>query len=248
MRRFNLKFLITSRTNYNHKKTPTRESESSIIIHSRIYNNVILLYHIYMNPVNPQQPDPVLQQRAMQQALQQAQPQQQTDQTTPDILQQAQDQAAQGAQKINAKTQQQKNDFENADTISKAMAVLSPNANMKDGEANTMSKIGQSIATPAYAGYCLQYVDDKTGNTNRQPTAIADYQVRAQSGQVKTTGTPPPGARVYFAPDASNGNMGHVGLANKDGTFTSATDNGVKTYSLADWQKYTGQKFIGWAK
>lgn len=128
----------------------------------------------------------------------------------------------------------------------KAMAILKPNAKGSD-ETSTMSQIGQANQTPSYAGYCLQYVDDQTGNTNRQPTAYADYQANQQSGNIKTSGTPPKGARVYFAPNSTNGNMGHVGISDGNGEFTSATDNGVKTFNIQDWDKYAGQQFIGWA-
>lgn len=36
-------------------------------------------------------------------------------------------------------------------------------------------------------------------------------------------------------------------LPNSDNTFTSATDNGIKTFAIKDWEKYTGQKFIGFS-
>ena len=124
--------------------------------------------------------------------------------------------------------------------ISQAMGKLS--------SKDPMGAVGKAIATPNYAGYCLQWVDDQQGNKNRQPTAYADYQANAQQGNInQSSDNIPKGARVYFSPDQSNGNMGHVGISNGDGTFTSATDNGVQTFSLADWEKYTGQKYLGYA-
>ena len=125
-------------------------------------------------------------------------------------------------------------------SIAQAMGML--------GGKDILSSIGRAIQTPAYAGYCLQYVDDKTDNSNRQQTAIQDYQVRSQAGSVNTSIDIPKGARVYFNANQSNGGMGHVGLSNGDGSFTSATDDGVKTFSLKDWQRMTGQQFIGWSK
>lgn len=128
--------------------------------------------------------------------------------------------------------------------ISQAAATLKPN------NKDTMTQIGKAIATPdyAYSGLCLKWVDDQQGNANRQPTAYADYQTHAQEGDIIASSKDiPKGSRVYFAPDASNGDAGHVGIANGDGTFTSATDNGIKTFSLKDWQNYTGQQFIGYA-
>ena len=121
--------------------------------------------------------------------------------------------------------------------ISQAMASVAPNS--------PAGKIGQSIATPAYAGLCLKWVDDQQGTSQRQPSAIMDFQ--ANQDKIQTSNKIPSGARVYFAPDASNNNDGHVGIANGDGSFTSATDNGVKTYNIQEWEKYTGQQFIGWA-
>ena len=123
--------------------------------------------------------------------------------------------------------------------ISQAMAQVAPNS--------PAGKVGAAIATPNYAGLCLQWVDDKQGNTQRQPSAIMDFQANAQSGKISTSNKIPSGARVYFAPDDSNGQNGHVGIAGPDNTFTSATDNGIKTFGIKEWEKYTGQKYIGYS-
>lgn len=137
----------------------------------------------------------------------------------------------------------QKNQQNNQAAIAQAAATLTPNAN------DTLTNVGQAIQSPAYAGYCLQWVDDQTGNKNRQPTAYADYQTQAANGNIDSSSTNiPKGARVYFAPDSSNGGMGHVGLSNGDGTFTAATDNGIQTFGLSDWQKYAGQQYLGYSK
>ena len=134
---------------------------------------------------------------------------------------------------------QQLPDSNNQASISQAMATLK--------DTSTIGQVGKAIATPNYAGYCLQWVDDQQGNTNRQPTAIADYQVNAQANNINSSLDAPKGARVYFNADASNGNMGHVGISNGDGTFTSATDNGVQTFDIPDWEKYSGQQYLGYA-
>src|ERR1035437_639861 len=129
--------------------------------------------------------------------------------------------------------------------LSQAMAQIAPNS--------PAGEVGKAIATPAYAGECLRWVDDKQGNTSRQPAAIADFQANAQAGNISTSDKIPSGARVYFAPDASNATpdypngAGHVGISNGDGSFTSATDNGIKTFALKEWSKYSGQRFIGWS-
>lgn len=126
--------------------------------------------------------------------------------------------------------------------IAQAIAKVDPT------NKQPIAQIGKAIQTPNYAGYCLKWVDDQQGNTNRLPTAFADYQSKAAEGNINTSNNVPKGSRVYFSPDSSNGDMGHIGISNGDGTFTSATDNGIKTFSIKDWQKITGQSFLGWAK
>ena len=126
-----------------------------------------------------------------------------------------------------------------AATLSQAMAQVAPNS--------PAGKVGKAIATPNYANLCLKWVDDKQGNTSRQPTAIADFQANAQAGNISTSNKIPDGARVYFSPDKSNGDAGHVGISNGDGSFTSATDNGIQTFKIADWERYTGQSYIGFS-
>lgn len=115
------------------------------------------------------------------------------------------------------------------------------------GNNSTQGQIGKATATSNYAGYCLQWVDDQQGNKNRQPTAYADYQANQAAGNIQTQGIPPAGARVYFAPNSTNGNMGHVGISDGGGSFTSATDNGIQTFNINDWDQYAGQQYIGFS-
>lgn len=100
-----------------------------------------------------------------------------------------------------------------------------------------------------YSGLCLKWVDDQLGNTNRQPTAYADYLERKNKGLIiNSLKNIPDGARVYFAPSPSNKNLGHIGIYNaKTKTFTSATENGIETYTIDGWEKLTNQKFLGWS-
>lgn len=192
-----------------------------------------------MQPQNPIQ-------LANQQQAQQ--PNQQQD-INPIIL--AQQQSGQREQQIQQEgalgQQDQQNSLDAISAASKAMSVLNPNANSKDATSNDMSKVGGALNTNNYSNQCLRFVDDQTGNKNRQPTAIADYQVNAQNNNIKTSGTPPKGARIYFAPTPDNPD-GHVMLSNGDGTGTGATTNqGIKTFSIKDWSTYASQKYIGWA-
>ncbi len=183
-------------------------------------------YNIYMDPNLVQQP---------QQGAFQAAPQPNSEPTQQDLL-------MANSQALTKKKQAAQNDPNNPFSpaqISQVMAQVAPKS--------PAGKVGKAIATPAYAGFCLRWVDDQQKTQNRQPNAFADYLNNAKAGYVKNTDKAPAGARVYFAPDASNEGMGHVGISNGDGSFTSATDNGIKTFGLKDWEKYTGQKFIGWS-
>ena len=169
--------------------------------------------------------------------------------------QQNQSQPVQGAVEQLAQTEQQgvaQNDlkrkalmqqFEQApnqqSAISQALGQL--------GDKSTAGKIGGALNTNNYSGLCLKWVDDQTGNSARQPTAFADYQQNAASGNIKTSGTPPKGARIYFAPTPDN-TAGHIMLSNGDGTGTGATTSqGIKTFNIKSWENYAGQQYIGWA-
>lgn len=193
--------------------------------------------------------DPVLQAIAQQQQPLNASAQNGQQPQSPSPIQQAQSQLQQNQQNISqeqaatkAKNALMSTPSNSTSNAAKAMALLQPESK------STITQVGKAIQTPAYAGYCLQYVDDKTGNSQRQPTAYADYQANQAAGNIDTSMKDiPKGARVYFAPNATNGGMGHVGLSNGDGSFTSATDNGVQTFNIKDWEQYADQQFIGYA-
>lgn len=195
------------------------------------------------DPIQSTQPNPAQQAFSSFQSNQQ-QPNPQQAQSAIDSLQQKSKQIATIEDAIKKKNEQAWLSMPNQQgSISQALAQLNPQG------SDTQTEVGKAIKTPAYAGYCLQYVDDRTGNTNRQPNAFADYQVNAKQGNIQTSDNNIKfGARVYFAPDATNDKMGHVGLMNSDGTFTAATDNGIKSFTIPDWERYSGQKFIGATK
>lgn len=185
-----------------------------------------------MNPQNPAQ-------MALQQNQQQ--PSDPTQQTSPGILDALKQRVQQGAQTLTAEDQQQQQQNSYAQAA-KAMAVLNPGANSSNSQANTMSKVGQAISTPAYAGYCQQFVDDKTGATQRYATASDTWNAKMQSGDAHPgLDGMKPGDVVEFAPDAGNGNMGHAALVLPSGKLQMATNSGVETYDLKDWINYSGQ-------
>ena len=192
-----------------------------------------------MQPVTP---TPQQQQQAIAGASQQL-----TQPQAPNLDQQVQlqNQSLQGAIQAqmpneNALLKTPPTPLQSQGAISQALGVV--------GDKSTQGKVGQAIATPAYAGYCLQWVDDQQGNKGaRQQTAYADFQQNQAAGNISTKGTPPKGARVYFAPNDTNGGMGHVGISTGNGNFTSATDNGVQTFNIQQWDKYAGQDYIGYS-
>lgn len=91
----------------------------------------------------------------------------------------------------------------------------------------------------SWLNWCLQFVDDMAAsagiNRKRDPTAIADAQDTAAFGPLNT-GNPPRNALVYFS-----GGVGHVGIAEGDGTYVSAgLPGGVQRLPI-NWSS-----FIGW--
>ncbi len=169
----------------------------------------------------------------------------QQPQVNPDVVGQATQQIAGREQQIQQENTLEQNQQTSLATVSKAYNML--NTQTSDKVSNSMNKVGGALNTNNYSGLCLKYVDDKTGNTDRSPTAYADYQKNAAAGNIHNTGTPPKGARVYFAPTQDNP-AGHVMLSNGDGTGTGATTNdGIKTFSIQDWSKYAGQQYIGYS-
>lgn len=193
--------------------------------------------------------DPVLQAAQQQQAMQQqAQIPQAPQPAQPNPMQQAQQQLQ--TDESNNQTEFSKIQANKQAAISqasRAMSTLNPGANSGDSTSDTMSKVGGALNTNNYSNMCLAYVDDQTGNKNRQSTAYNDYLVNANDGNIHTSGTPPKGARVYFAPTADNP-AGHIGLSNGNGSFTGATTNeGIKTFSIQNWENYASQQYIGWA-
>lgn len=126
--------------------------------------------------------------------------------------------------------------------IAQAMATLDPNG-------SSLAQHGAALDGHEFNGLCEAYAEQQlTGHQGIYPSAIAAYQDQAQKGNINTSSDNiPKGAQVFFNADNSNGGFGHTGISNGDGTFTSATYNGVKTFNLSDWEKDTGQQYLGYA-
>lgn len=100
----------------------------------------------------------------------------------------------------------------------------------------------------SYNNYCEKFVEQAVyGKAGMFPTAADAINSYSQQGQAfaGTQGIQP-GDMVYFAPDKSNRFEGHAGIYSGNGSFVSATDNGVEEYSLKDWEKQTGQQLVGY--
>lgn len=122
-------------------------------------------------------------------------------------------------------------------------ATPTSNANV----AQAQTKLGNQDRN----GYCQQFVEEATyGKSGMYPTAIDAWDTYAKNGQAYQGDVQkaPSGSLIYFAPDKSNEDAGHVGISDGKGGMISATDNGVEATSVADWQARTKQKPLGYVQ
>ena len=102
------------------------------------------------------------------------------------------------------------------------------------------------LGSQDWNGLCESFAEKVTGAGNLGASAIDAWKGqigRAVQGTVDGAGI---GDLVYFGADASNRGYGHAGVMMGPDSFASATDTGVKIYSIADWLKLTGQKLLGY--
>ncbi len=101
---------------------------------------------------------------------------------------------------------------------------------------------------PVDQGQCETFAEQVTDGKNWGSTAASAFknQVQAGIGVVDPTlQGAVPGDKIYFAPDASNGYNGHVGiLVNTKGEFISADYDKVSMNNLSTW----GQQPIGYTQ
>ncbi len=99
----------------------------------------------------------------------------------------------------------------------------------KLGEGAISKALGL-VGSQAWNWLCQKFVENMFGTGGRYASA------KAAAGALMTNrgGTPGRGSLVFFAPDASNANFGHVGIALGGDKFVSATAGGVKVDSLGD--------------
>jgi hypothetical protein len=119
----------------------------------------------------------------------------------------------------------------------------------------TTSPLESQIGDQTDNGKCQAWVEKETyGKTGIFPSAASAWNSYIDTGQAHSGDKGvQPGDILYFGPDKSNGGFGHTGIVsnvNPDGgvNFVSATYNGVEESTLSDWQKSTGQKYLGFVK
>lgn len=98
------------------------------------------------------------------------------------------------------------------------------------------------LGATGWNNLCERFVEQAYGTSGRYASAYAHYQDALRRGVVRTTGTPPAGAIVFFDRAAVNGNYGHVMISEGNGNYiTSATT--VRRVSLS----WPGARYLGWA-
>jgi hypothetical protein len=93
---------------------------------------------------------------------------------------------------------------------------------------------------------CQRFVEQAYGVSGRYPTAAAAARALTTRPGKDAWKSAPPGALLFFAPDASNAGNGHVGIALGNGTMISATSAGVREDRLDN--PYWSRLFTGWGE
>lgn len=99
----------------------------------------------------------------------------------------------------------------------------------------------------AYIGFCQAFVEQTQGKLHLHPTAVAAW-VANQNRAVPGLAGVQPGDAIYFAPDASNEGAGHTGIYAGNDQFISATNSGIESQDLGQWQQQTGQRLLGYIR
>lgn len=113
---------------------------------------------------------------------------------------------------------------------------------------SNLTRASRDTGDQSYNNYCEKFTEEATyGKSGLFPIAAAAWNHYVSNGQAYgNADKAPAGALIYFAPDQSNFGDGHVGIADGQGGFVSATSAGVKNMSIDDWKKLTGQKPLGY--
>lgn len=114
---------------------------------------------------------------------------------------------------------------------------------------SALEKAQADTGDQSYNNLCEKFVETNTyGKSGLYPSAKDAWNNYIQAG--KQVGgniyQAPKGALIYFAPDRSNNDYGHAGIADGQGNFVSATSTGVKTLPIQKWIETTGQRPLGY--
>lgn len=96
-----------------------------------------------------------------------------------------------------------------------------------------------------FINLCEKFVENSQGRSGIYASAIQAW-AKQKDNRVEGLQGIKPGDAIYFDADQSNGGYGHTGVYEGNGRFISATSDGVKEYSVAQWEKITGQSVLGY--
>lgn len=109
----------------------------------------------------------------------------------------------------------------------------------------------QDVGQNDLNGHCEQWVEKQAGLPNMGTTAYNAFNNFADKGMARQDWqNMSAGDLIYFS-DPKN-KAGHVGIVSGvnpqtgNMSFISATDNGVKSSDISEWQKETGQTPLGY--
>jgi uncharacterized protein YycO len=128
--------------------------------------------------------------------------------------------------------------------------VVAVHAMVAGASPKILDKAKQSLGNKDFIGLCEKFIEQVTqGKSGLFQSAVAAWDHYTKSGQASPGLTnAKAGDMIYFAPDKSNHNYGHVGLLDSGGNLISATNSGVKSIPLQKWTEATGQKVLGVVK
>ena len=107
-------------------------------------------------------------------------------------------------------------------------------------------QIGQKN-DPSYRGYCQKFVDDALGlpypRTGKE-SAISAWDTAPN--KVESLNGVKKGDLIYFQDPTGKEPDGHVGIYEGGNQFYSARDDGIKSDTITNWDKTTGQVPLGY--
>lgn len=129
-------------------------------------------------------------------------------------------------------------------SVKNALSAIDDKSTNPDDVSSALNDTGDQN----YNGWCQAFVEQVGGVRPPTPSAsaIEAWNSFSQHGKaVPGTQGLRPGDLIYFSPNTSNNNDGHVGIYQGNNKMVSATDNGVKASDLSQWQQETGQQILG---